>query len=116
MIFGFCVEEDVQLRNIMVNVDSRVDNLHSSPLTTLDVRKAPWVLGQVCQRWKKVVMSTPYLWNVVELRYPGRRDSEGLLNYRCCLSFLGLVQRRVERAVRTLSYRFLFPAFAASYE
>ncbi|KAF9252431.1 hypothetical protein L218DRAFT_913700 [Marasmius fiardii PR-910] len=70
--------------------------------------KAPWVLGQVCQRWRKVVMSTPYLWNVVELRYPGRRDSEGLLNYRCCPSFLGLVQRRLERASEPFRTEFYF--------
>ncbi|KAL0572452.1 hypothetical protein V5O48_009521, partial [Marasmius crinis-equi] len=38
---------------------------HSS---SLDTTKSPWVLGYVCHRWRQITLSTPDLWNSVEVR------------------------------------------------
>ncbi|KAJ4475510.1 hypothetical protein J3R30DRAFT_3706006 [Lentinula aciculospora] len=36
--------------------------------TTLNTCRAPWVLGQVCQSWRRIVLSSPLLWTSVNIR------------------------------------------------
>ncbi|KAG7090443.1 hypothetical protein E1B28_009561 [Marasmius oreades] len=65
IVFRFCVDEDIRTEELMANLDPLDD---CSP-PTLDVTKSPWVLGQVCRRWRRVALSTPRLWNMVEINF-----------------------------------------------
>ncbi|KAK7047132.1 hypothetical protein VNI00_006797 [Paramarasmius palmivorus] len=38
-----------------------------SAKSSLRPKEMPWVLGQVCQSWRKLVLSTPELWTVVSI-------------------------------------------------
>ena len=51
-IFEFCVSADAeQLWNFFFD----------------DTTKAPWVLSQVCSRWRTIVHESPNLWSVVRV-------------------------------------------------
>ncbi|KAJ3818149.1 hypothetical protein EV361DRAFT_60605 [Lentinula raphanica] len=40
-----------------------------------DMKNGPWVLGQVCSRWRSIVLSIPHLWSNFYVRPPRREDS-----------------------------------------
>ncbi|KAJ7652603.1 hypothetical protein B0H17DRAFT_872971, partial [Mycena rosella] len=33
------------------------------PLRTLEIPRAPWVLGQICRRWRDIAVALPMLWS-----------------------------------------------------
>ncbi|KAK7051298.1 hypothetical protein VNI00_004798 [Paramarasmius palmivorus] len=41
---------------------------HDLPSDSLDPTKAPWTLGQVCRRWRRVALSSPSLWTFIRVR------------------------------------------------
>ncbi|KAE9405823.1 hypothetical protein BT96DRAFT_305742 [Gymnopus androsaceus JB14] len=45
--------------------DSLEDSVHKD--ACLDTRRSPWILGQVCRRWRHSVLSSPLLWTSVSL-------------------------------------------------
>ncbi|KAK1225810.1 hypothetical protein PQX77_011221 [Marasmius sp. AFHP31] len=59
---------------------------------SLNTRKVPWVLGQVCRTWRLVVLSTPDLWAKVDVSWAGTVSSE------CAASLEWLMSLHVERA------------------
>ncbi|KIK64528.1 hypothetical protein GYMLUDRAFT_416174 [Collybiopsis luxurians FD-317 M1] len=79
-----------------------------------DVSRAPWVLGQVCQSWRTVVLSSPLLWRFIGIRMDKSHCSERrmlfLLNtYLCRSASCGLdVQLHSELCFQK-SPPFLFP-------
>ncbi|KAF9258117.1 hypothetical protein L218DRAFT_1080584 [Marasmius fiardii PR-910] len=89
-IFWFCVEEDVQNGEIMLNAAQS----NEFPPPSLDTSKAPWVLGQVCRKWQEVASTTPNLWNVVEYNW----GDINLLSGRGCPSAIDLLSLRLLRA------------------
>ncbi|KAJ3989125.1 hypothetical protein F5890DRAFT_134963 [Lentinula detonsa] len=40
-----------------------------------DLKNGPWVLGQVCRRWRSIALSIPQLWSTFYVRLPRRKDS-----------------------------------------
>ncbi|KAJ4483452.1 hypothetical protein J3R30DRAFT_1782223 [Lentinula aciculospora] len=40
-----------------------------------DLKHGPWVLGQVCSRWRSIALSIPQLWSTFYVGLPRRRDS-----------------------------------------
>ncbi|KAL0570988.1 hypothetical protein V5O48_010973 [Marasmius crinis-equi] len=63
-IFGFCVDEDVDIGDRMRNTHRGKD----CP-STLDTRKCPWVLAQVCRRWRDLVISLAVLWTCIDVNW-----------------------------------------------
>ncbi|KAL0570986.1 hypothetical protein V5O48_010971 [Marasmius crinis-equi] len=63
-IFKLCVDEDVNIARRMRNT-GRGENCPS----TLDTRKCPWVLGQVCRRWRNLAVSLSDLWTSVDINW-----------------------------------------------
>ncbi|PBK59161.1 hypothetical protein ARMSODRAFT_855038, partial [Armillaria solidipes] len=56
-IFSFCVHEVYDLLN-----DNAVHN-------SLDSRKPPWTLSQVCRSWRSVSLSTASLWKCISIGF-----------------------------------------------
>ncbi|KAF8907221.1 hypothetical protein CPB85DRAFT_1415353 [Mucidula mucida] len=55
------------------------DNLRHgqcNPHDSLDVKNEPWTLGQVCSRWRNVVLQLPSLWSTVVLHFPKYRSKD----------------------------------------
>ncbi|KAF9258115.1 hypothetical protein L218DRAFT_1080583 [Marasmius fiardii PR-910] len=67
ILFGFCVDTDI---NLDLNLTEAVDFPGS-----LDTTKSPWVLGQICRRWRSVVLSLPHLWSTVDANWRHSRWS-----------------------------------------
>lgn len=44
----------------------------------MDRFSAPWILGQVCSRWREVALGSPFLWNNIRLQYGNWSDNIGL--------------------------------------
>ncbi|KAL0065700.1 hypothetical protein AAF712_007341 [Marasmius tenuissimus] len=92
-IFRLCVDEDVDL-------PTRMTRLHQNPsyLPTLDTAQSPWTLGQVCRRWRELVISLPDLWTAVDINwdsdYVGER-TRLLIERRVSL----LLQRSLDRSL-----------------
>ncbi|KAF9071694.1 hypothetical protein BDP27DRAFT_1418801 [Rhodocollybia butyracea] len=40
-----------------------------------DVNHGPWVLGQVCSKWRSISLSLPYLWSAFYLRLPQHEEN-----------------------------------------
>lgn len=47
-----------------VVLDSLEDLIQNS---CLDTRRSPWILGHICRRWRRLVLSSPLLWTSVNL-------------------------------------------------
>ncbi|KAF9254823.1 hypothetical protein L218DRAFT_951250 [Marasmius fiardii PR-910] len=76
IIFARCVDADVNVREL----------LESPPCTndfpsTLDTKKSPWVLSQVCHRWRDVVLSLPHLWETVDINWKVPPSHEKSIDY-----------------------------------
>ncbi|KAF9258742.1 hypothetical protein L218DRAFT_964230 [Marasmius fiardii PR-910] len=89
-IFGICVDEDIKPDREMAS-GSQFDGF---PPLSLNTTKAPWVLGQVCRRWKDVALSTPDLWKVVDVNWNGTRGLKG----RSHTFMANLLSLRLQRA------------------
>ncbi|KAK0440416.1 uncharacterized protein EV420DRAFT_1581841 [Desarmillaria tabescens] len=61
-IFSFCVHEVYDLLD--------EDAVHNS----LDSRKPPWTLSQVCRSWRRVTLSTASLWRCLSLDFERYRE------------------------------------------
>ncbi|KAJ8089029.1 hypothetical protein PM082_014277 [Marasmius tenuissimus] len=72
-IFRFCVDSDVQDIIAEESVLDEQEGHHDFASTrwafrgSLDTRKGPWVLGQVCRKWRATVVSSPLLWTSVHV-------------------------------------------------
>ncbi|KAK1225803.1 hypothetical protein PQX77_011252 [Marasmius sp. AFHP31] len=42
---------------------------------SLDTHKAPWVLGQICRRWRMVALTSTDLWTRIDLSWPSTPES-----------------------------------------
>ncbi|KAJ8088714.1 hypothetical protein AAF712_007343 [Marasmius tenuissimus] len=40
--------------------------------STLDTKQPPWVLGQVCARWRNLALSLPKLWSTIDLSWSSK--------------------------------------------
>lgn len=78
-IFLACIDEDVGHTWVVENEDS------------FDLRQAPWVLVQVCKRWREVTLSYPRLWSTIRLSL---HDSDGLNSGHFRVSLLVLLLQR----------------------
>ncbi|KAF9255897.1 hypothetical protein L218DRAFT_911884 [Marasmius fiardii PR-910] len=82
-IFRICVDMDVEELH-------RRDSTYSQRYPgSLDTRKAPWVLGQICRKWRSLVLSLPQLWTTVDLDW---RYDEKLREYHPSLDVLLSIQ------------------------
>ncbi|KAF9254824.1 hypothetical protein L218DRAFT_409982 [Marasmius fiardii PR-910] len=98
-IFGLCVKEDVHTRsgvNMLFILGKGGDYCPSS----LDTRRSPWVLGQVCRRWRNLVLSLPDLWSAIEIncRQPPKEIFDPFIERRLSLT----LQRSRERPLHIL--------------
>ncbi|KAJ8089245.1 hypothetical protein PM082_014493 [Marasmius tenuissimus] len=66
-VFRICVDMEVEERQ---KKDSSYCQRYPGSLNT---RKAPWLLGQICTKWRTLSESLPQLWTVVDLDW--RYDS-----------------------------------------
>ncbi|KAL0570896.1 hypothetical protein V5O48_011062 [Marasmius crinis-equi] len=64
-IFRFCVDRDV--RGLLSEYPGSLMLDIQDHRGTLDTRKAPWVLGQVCRKWRACSTSLPTLWTSIRL-------------------------------------------------
>ncbi|KAL0572846.1 hypothetical protein V5O48_009118 [Marasmius crinis-equi] len=66
-IFRICGDMDVE------DPQKNTSNYYQRYPGSLDTRKAPWLLGQICRKWRALLASLPQLWTVVDLdwRYEG---------------------------------------------
>ncbi|KAL0573676.1 hypothetical protein V5O48_008273 [Marasmius crinis-equi] len=85
-IFELCVEEDIDMDERMKNFN-RDEDFPS----TLDTEKCPWVLGQVCRRWRELVLSLPELWASIDMNW-----KEGLTN----VTLDPFIERRLSLTLR----------------
>ncbi|KAJ8089079.1 hypothetical protein AAF712_009283 [Marasmius tenuissimus] len=60
---------------------------------SLDTRKAPWMLGQVCRAWRSVAASTPSLWAKINVSW--WRDT---ISASCALSLEALLSIQLKRS------------------
>ncbi|KAL0057857.1 hypothetical protein AAF712_015491 [Marasmius tenuissimus] len=60
-VFRICVDTEVEERQ---KKDSSYCQRYPGSLNT---RKAPWLLGQICTKWRALTESLPQLWTVVDL-------------------------------------------------
>ncbi|KAL0570987.1 hypothetical protein V5O48_010972 [Marasmius crinis-equi] len=63
-IFGLCVEESERDYAYHDAEESRSSKYFS---LTIDTGKCPWVLGQVCRRWRGIALSLPDLWTRINV-------------------------------------------------
>ncbi|KAK7051296.1 hypothetical protein VNI00_004796 [Paramarasmius palmivorus] len=61
-IFLTCLEQSTSVLLPMRRYDTRN--------YTLDPTKPPWTLGQVCRRWRQLILSSPCLWTFVHFQIP----------------------------------------------
>ncbi|KAJ3900919.1 hypothetical protein F5879DRAFT_970705 [Lentinula edodes] len=45
------------------------DSTSTQTSATLDTRRTPWVLGQVCRNWRRIVLSSPLLWTSIDIQF-----------------------------------------------
>ncbi|KAJ4471099.1 hypothetical protein C8J55DRAFT_608069 [Lentinula edodes] len=53
---------------VMLDSPGGWDSTSTQISTTLDTRRAPWVLGQVCRNWRRIVLSSPLLWTSINIQ------------------------------------------------
>ncbi|KAL0573682.1 hypothetical protein V5O48_008279 [Marasmius crinis-equi] len=61
-IFRISVDEDIDISPFI-----RRPGPYTGFPFTFDTQRSPWVLGQVCRRWRDLVLSLPELWTAVDL-------------------------------------------------
>ncbi|KAF9261899.1 hypothetical protein L218DRAFT_464655 [Marasmius fiardii PR-910] len=66
IIFGLCVEEDMDINK---RLDKEGINNSDDCPSTLDTKKSPWVLAQVSCRWRDLVLSLPHLWTAIDVNW-----------------------------------------------
>ncbi|KAK7047146.1 hypothetical protein VNI00_006811 [Paramarasmius palmivorus] len=65
-IFDMCLDADLKNpRRIPITDESRSTAYPGS----LNTKKAPWVLAQVCSRWRQLALSLPQLWTGINLNW-----------------------------------------------
>ncbi|KAL0577253.1 hypothetical protein V5O48_004741 [Marasmius crinis-equi] len=82
-IFEFAVDGD----------ESEIPLSQYDALGSLDTRRAPWVLGQVCHSWRATVTSLPLLWTIFNLS--GRTDTPDIR------SLIHLLRFKMDRCQNT---------------
>ncbi|KAK1215205.1 hypothetical protein PQX77_022193, partial [Marasmius sp. AFHP31] len=61
-IFILCVDRDISM------LEDAITTLGNSVYpSTLDTKRSPWVLSQVCVRWRNLALSLPKLWSTIDL-------------------------------------------------
>ncbi|KAK1229541.1 hypothetical protein PQX77_007367 [Marasmius sp. AFHP31] len=65
-IFRLGVDADVDPTTLM----SRLGRNQLFP-STLDTKRLPWTLGQVCRRWRRLAISLPDLWTTIDINWDG---------------------------------------------
>ncbi|KAJ8088709.1 hypothetical protein PM082_013952 [Marasmius tenuissimus] len=70
-IFRLSVDADVDPTTLM----SRLDRNQLFP-STLDTKRLPWTLGQVCRRWRHLALSLPNLWTTIDINWDGNLMGE----------------------------------------
>ncbi|KAF9254825.1 hypothetical protein L218DRAFT_1082158 [Marasmius fiardii PR-910] len=66
-IFSICVKED---RSLAVDIEKVMKySIRDRFPATLDTERTPWVLGQVCRRWRNLVLSLPDLWTAIDINW-----------------------------------------------
>ncbi|KAL0063831.1 hypothetical protein AAF712_009276 [Marasmius tenuissimus] len=71
-------------------------------LGTLDTRKAPWTLSQVCRSWRAVAACTPDLWTTIDV--PSRVDGLSLKGAALLEQLLSLQLDRSREQPLSISY------------
>ncbi|KAK1229537.1 hypothetical protein PQX77_007363, partial [Marasmius sp. AFHP31] len=64
-IFVLCVDRDTSIVNRHTTYSDRNNDYPS----TLDTKKSPWVLSQICARWRNLALSLPKLWSAIDLSW-----------------------------------------------
>lgn len=41
----------------------------SLPTTSMDTKESPWLVSQVCSRWRRIALDTPSLWSKIEIEF-----------------------------------------------
>ncbi|KAG7090473.1 hypothetical protein E1B28_009587 [Marasmius oreades] len=87
-VFRICVDMDVEE---LQRKDSAYCQRYPG---SLDTRKAPWVLGQICRKWRLLALSLPQLWTVFDLDW---RYDDLLWEYHQSLDVLLSIQLQRSR-------------------
>ncbi|KAF9263036.1 hypothetical protein L218DRAFT_1077445 [Marasmius fiardii PR-910] len=67
MIFTTCVDKEGLRTRKPLKPMSRSTEFPS----TFDTKKSPWILGQVCRRWRYLVLSLAELWTTIDINWEG---------------------------------------------
>ncbi|KAK0458362.1 uncharacterized protein EV420DRAFT_1643246 [Desarmillaria tabescens] len=64
-IFFQCVDE--------IDIQQNIDRIgkEQDVISSLDYRRAPWLLTRVCKHWRAVALSHPRLWSIISVNTPG---------------------------------------------
>lgn len=80
------------------------------PGLSVDPRDPPWLLGQVCSRWRRIALDTPTLWPNIRLRFhrlediadelEGKKDDPDVISeFEFCLAaFIELLRHQLARS------------------
>ncbi|KAF9254632.1 hypothetical protein L218DRAFT_459716 [Marasmius fiardii PR-910] len=68
-IFELCVKKDAIEGRLLYSRlwGGAYSDANESP--TLNTKRSPWVLGQVCHRWRSLVLSLPDLWTGIDISW-----------------------------------------------
>ncbi|KAK1234950.1 hypothetical protein PQX77_001842, partial [Marasmius sp. AFHP31] len=67
-IFALCTSD----RDTSIPKCANTASKNNSYPSTLDTKKSPWVLGQVCTRWRSLALSLPRLWSTIDLSWSSK--------------------------------------------
>ncbi|ESK85999.1 hypothetical protein Moror_9438 [Moniliophthora roreri MCA 2997] len=95
-IFQTCVELDF---DYLLGIDSDDSDRYPG---MLDTGRSPWVLGQVCRRWRSLTLSLPQLWTYFDIGW--KYTDEDTMYGTCFEPLLALQLQRCRDLPLTVSY------------